>query len=170
MLAGEADQPFAFLYSATIAAETVLPRLPLRVIALPLLAGAVALALTVEAAVVLDLLRLLLSLLVPLVGVYLADFFVVRRRSYLSDALYDRRGAYRGINVYALPSLVLGFLLYQWIDPSGPEGWTGWIEGVLPNPAGVPPVIVTLTFSFTVYALLGRWRIEQAYYISHLRV
>lgn len=171
VLAGETDQPFAYTYSAAVTAETLLARIPLGLTSLPLLAGALAVALTVEVSAVLDLLGWLLSLLVPLVGVYLADFFVVRRRSYLSDALYDRRGAYRGINVYALPSLVLGFVLYQWLSPVGPKVWMEWVGESLPaGPSGVPPVLVTMAFSFASYAILGRWRIEQAYYISRLRV
>ena len=111
----------------------------------------------------------------PLLGVFLADFFIVRGRSYLSDSLFDPRGAYGRINIYALPSVILGFVLYQWIAPAGPEGWVEWVEQLIPGrspveAAGVPPVIITLVFSFALYALLGRWRIEEAYYMSKLRV
>jgi cytosine/uracil/thiamine/allantoin permease len=108
-------------------------------------------------------------------GVFLADFFFVRKLSYLSDSLYDVRGAYRGVNLYALPSLIFGFVIYQWIAPTGPGGWVDFVEQLIPGGspgevAGVPPVMITLMFSFSLYALLGRWRIEEAYYMSKLRV
>lgn len=174
VLAAEPDQPFAFLYSAAASVEQVLSRVALWIPGLLLTVVAVIVAIFVDANTLVDLLGLVLSALVPLLGVFLADFYVVRRRSYLSDALYKRRGVYKGVNFYALPSLILGFLLYQWIDPTGPSWWVDAVENLIPggspaSTAGVPPVIMTLVFAFSLYALLGRWRIKQAFYMSHLR-
>ena len=171
----EADQPFAFLYSASSSIQAVIARAPIWAGGIPLLALSAVLSLLVESALLTELLGLLLSILIPVLGVFLADFFFVRRRSYLSDSLYDIRGAYRGVNIWALPSLIIGFILYQWIAPVGPAPWVDFVEQLIPGSspaeaAGVPPVMITLMFSFSLYALLGRWRIEEAYYMSKLRV
>ncbi|MDR9450407.1 MAG: cytosine permease [Acidimicrobiia bacterium] len=175
LVGGEADQPFAFLYSAATSIQTLATRAPIWASGVVLLAGAAALSLLVDSLFWIDLIDLLLAVLVPVLGIFLADFFIVRRRSFLSDSLYDRRGAYRGVNWVALPSLVLGFVLYQWISPAGPAGWVEFVEQLIPgrspaDAAGVPPVMITLAFAFTSYALIGRWRIEEAFYMSKLRI
>lgn len=171
----EADQPFAFAYSASSSIQAVIARAPMWVGGLVIIAVSAVLSFIIDATLLIGLVGLVLSLLIPVLGVFLADFFVVRKRSYLSDSLYDIRGAYRGVNLYALPSLILGFVLYQWIDPLGPGPWVEFVEQLIPGRspaevAGVPPVMITLMFSFSLYALLGRWRIEEAYYMSKLRV
>lgn len=175
LVGGEADQPFAFLYSASTSIQALASRVPIWASGVALVTGAAVLSLLVDSVFLIDLISLLLGVLVPVLGIFLADFFIVRRRSFLSDSLYDRRGAYRGVNWYALPSLVLGFVLYQWISPAGPAGWVEFVEQLIPggspvDAAGVPPVMITLIFSFTSYALIGRWRIEEAFYMSKLRV
>ncbi|MGZ8784418.1 MAG: cytosine permease [Acidimicrobiia bacterium] len=175
LVGAEADQPFAFLYSASTAVQTLVSRAPVWISGVVLVVVSAILSLIVDAALWTDLIGLLLSILIPILGVFLADFFFVRKRSYLSDSLDDPRGAYRGINLYALPSLIIGFMLYQWIAPTGPGGWVDFVERLIPgaspaDAAGVPPVMITFMFSFSLYALLGRWRIEEAYYMSKLRV
>ena len=175
LFGAEADQPFAFVYSASNSIQAVITRVPMWVSGLVLIALSAGLSFITDATLLIGLVGLVFSLLVPVLGVFLADFFFVRRRSYLSDSLYDLRGAYRGVNLYALPSLILGFVLFQWIDPVGPSAWVEFVEQLIPGrspaaAAGVPPVMITLMFSFSVYALLGRWRIEEAYYLSKLRV
>jgi NCS1 family nucleobase:cation symporter-1 len=175
IVGAETDQPFAFVYSASNSIQTIAARAPIWATGAVLVAGSAALSLIVDSALWSELIGLLLSILIPVLGVFLADFFFVRRRSYLSDSLHDTRGAYRGVNWYAVPSLVLGFVLYQWIAPAGPGGWVEFVEQLIPggspaDTAGVPPVMITLAFSSSLYALLGRWRIEEAYYMSKLRI
>ena len=175
LMGAEADQPFAFLYSASVSIQSLVSRFPIWAAGVSLVTVSAVLSLLVEPAFWFDLINLLVAILVPVLGIFLADFFVVRRRSFLSDSLYDRRGAYRGVNWYALPSLILGFILYQWISPAGPSGWVEFVDQLIPGlapseAAGVPPVMITLAFSFASYALIGRWRIEEAFYMSKLRV
>jgi purine-cytosine permease-like protein len=175
VVGGEADQPFAFLYSASASIQTLIAKAPIWSSGFVLVALSALLSLTVDSSLWIDLIDFLVSILVPVLGVFLADFYLVRRRSYLSDSLHDRRGAYRGVNVYAWMSLILGFVLYQWLSPAGPAGWVDFVDQLIPGrpPAeavGVPPVMITLVFSFVSYALVGRWRIEEAFYMSKLRV
>ncbi len=174
VVAGEGDQPFAFLYSASSAVQSIAERFPTGVSRVLLVVLAAALSLFSDVTLWEDLIGLLLSILVPVLGVFLADFFFVRHRGYLSDSLYDRRGAYRGVNFYGLLSVLLGFVVFQWIAPAGPPDWVRFVEELIPGrspveAAGVPPVMITLAFSFAIYALIGRWRIEEAYYMSKLR-
>ena len=174
VVGGETDQPFAFLYSASASIQTVVTRVPIWASGAVLVGAAAALSLIVDPALWSDLIGLSLSILVPVLGVFLADFFIVRRQSYMSDSLYDAGGAYRGVNIHALPSLVLGFFIYQWIAPAGPSGWVEFVEQLIPGRSpvesvGIPPVMITLAFSFALYALIGRWRIEEDYYMSKLR-
>ena len=175
VLGGEADQPFAFLYSASASIQTLIAKAPIWSSGVVLVVASAVLSLTVDSAFWIELIDIIVSILVPVLGIFLADFFLVRRRGYLSDSLHDRRGAYRGVNVYAWMSLILGFVLYQWLSPAGPAGWVDFVDQLIPGrpPAeavGVPPVIFTLVFSFVSYSLVGRWRIEEAFYMSKLRL
>ena len=52
--------------------------------------------------------------------------------------------------------------------------WVEFVEQLIPGRSpvesvGIPPVMITLAFSFALYALIGRWRIEEDYYMSKLR-
>lgn len=173
LLTAELDQPLLFLF---IPAETLMSRGSARtwqwmvpgVVVAAILAG------FVDAPSLLGIVDFLVSVLTPIVGVFLADFFVVRRKGYLSGDLYDDRGVYRGVQVAALPSLVLGFLLYQVIHPVGASWWIDTVVRVIPvaplTQYGTPPVLTVLLFSMLLYIAVGSFTIRPEVVVSKLRI
>jgi len=58
------------------------------------------------------------AMFMPLFGVILTDYFIIRKRSLQTEELYKKGGAYwyfRGFNVIALLSWGVGFALYEYI-------------------------------------------------------
>jgi nucleobase:cation symporter-1, NCS1 family len=124
LVVDETDEVFANLYSAGVSLQNAAPRLPGRGLALAL--GALA---TLLAALVADLaeyesfLFLLGALFVPLFGVLAADYYVLARRRYDVAAMYRPDGRYRGVRWAAVAVWLLGFLVYNWINPGSVQAW-----------------------------------------------
>lgn len=175
-VASEGEQSFAFAYSGSSSVQSLVWRLPGRLLGLAVVAAGAALAVLVAEGTLTDYLDLLLAVIGSLAAVFLADMFMVRRGDYEIDGMYDRRGQYAGFNGYGLMSFAIGFLLTQWLHPTGPEGWVAAVQAVsfgeesLALSLGIPPTIVGMVFAFGTYALLGRWRIRQRVYVSKLRL
>src|SRR5712691_5057409 len=130
ILADETDEGFANIYSTAVSTQNLLSRIPQR--ALIVLFGAVGfvLAVLLRNADYEWFLLLIGSFFVPLLGVIAADYFVVRNGRYEADELFAR-GRYwyqGGVNVAALVAWLLGFLIYQWINP--PTALAGLVEGL----------------------------------------
>jgi NCS1 family nucleobase:cation symporter-1 len=168
LVVDETDEVFANLYSTGVSLQNALPRLPGRPLALGL--GVLA---TCLAALVGDLsqyesfLFLLGALFVPLFGVLAADYFVLARRRYDTTALYHPHGPYRGVRWPAVLVWLLGFLVYNWINPGTVAAWVTLLDRVfadllhLPFPlsARLPWLGASLpafTVSFLAMLTLGR--------------
>jgi NCS1 family nucleobase:cation symporter-1 len=124
LVVDEADEVFANLYSTVVSAQNAAPRLPGRPLALAL--GVLATGL---AALIGDLSRyesfllLLGALFVPLFGVLAADYFVLARGGYDVAAMYRPDGRYRGVRWPAMGVWLLGFLVYNLINPGAVGAW-----------------------------------------------
>lgn len=120
LLAGEADEAFADIYSGAVSLRNIWPEVSERVfiIAIAVVATALAGWLTMERYE--SFLFLLGSVFVPLFGVFIAHHFFrpVRR-----TAAYLAWGA--------------GFLLYHWIAPTGPGQWVDLVGSTVGTPLGV---------------------------------
>jgi nucleobase:cation symporter-1, NCS1 family len=174
LVVDEADEVFANLYSTGVSLQNALPRLPGRPLVLVL--GVLA---TCLAALVGDLSRyesflfLLGALFVPLFGVLAADYFVLARRRYDTTALYHTHGPYRGVRWPAVLVWLLGFLVYNWINPGTVQAWVALLDGLfadllhLPFPlsARLPWLgasIPAFAVSFLATLTLGRRRTSRA--------
>ncbi|MGH2724109.1 MAG: cytosine permease [Actinomycetota bacterium] len=170
LLVGETDEAFADIYSAAVSAQNVAPRLNQRAAVVAVAALGVA-----GAAWLFGLpggglqtyeffLFLIGSIFVPLFGVFVADYFVLRRRrTYEPDRLFDARGPYRytgGVHLRAGASWVLGFAVYHWIAPTPLAGWEDAMRTVfaewlhLPFPlfgGGVPASVISFVTAFVAY-------------------
>jgi nucleobase:cation symporter-1, NCS1 family len=139
LVVDEADEVFANLYSTGISLQNALPRLPGRPLVLVL--GVLA---TTLAALVADLARyesflfLLGALFVPLFGVLAADYFVLARRRYDTTAMYRADGPYRGVRWPAVLVWLLGFLVYNWINPGMVEAWVSLLDGLFTDLLHLP--------------------------------
>jgi len=116
----ELDQSFVDTYSTAISIQNIRPRWDRRVLALSLgtLATVFALALTISAYE--NFLVLLGAVFVPLLGVFVVDYFVVSRRSWdLSETARTRW--------LVLVPWIAGFVVYQLINPGYVVWWqTMW--------------------------------------------
>jgi NCS1 family nucleobase:cation symporter-1 len=174
LLVGETDEAFADIYSAAVSSQNMAPRLNQRLGVVAVTAIGVGLAAwlfrlpgggteTFE-----FFLFLIGSVFVPLFGVFLADYFVLRRRSpYRAAALFDPHGPYRylgGFNPAAIAAWVLGFAVYHWIAPTPLEGWSaaverffaGWLSLPFPLFGGeIPASVAAFVVAFLLYIPLG---------------
>jgi putative hydroxymethylpyrimidine transporter CytX len=120
LLAGEADEAFADIYSGAMSLKNIVPKVPERVLIIGIAVVATALAgwLTMERYE--SFLFLLGSVFIPLFGVFIAHhyFQAVRRTP-------------------AFIAWFLGFLLYHWIAPTGPANWLNLMDSTFGTPLGV---------------------------------
>jgi nucleobase:cation symporter-1, NCS1 family len=174
LVVDETDEVFANLYSTAVSLQNALPRLPGRRLILVL--GVLA---TCLAALVGDLSRyqsfllLLGALFVPLFGVLAADYFVLAHRRYDTTAMYRTDGPYRGVRWPAVLVWLLGFLVYNWINPGTVQAWVSLLDGLfadllhLPFPlsARLPWLgasIPAFAISFLAMLTVGRRRTNRA--------
>jgi NCS1 family nucleobase:cation symporter-1 len=128
LLAGETDEAFADIYSAAVSSQNLKEGIRQRGAVLAIAAAGVGLAvwLGLRPAVALGnyeyFLFLLGSVFVPLFGVFVADYFVVRR--------WRPRRVGPGVSGVAIAAWAVGFAVYQWSVPTGPAGWQGAVETV----------------------------------------
>jgi putative hydroxymethylpyrimidine transporter CytX len=136
LLVGETDEAFADMYSAAVSTQNLRERLGQRRAIVGVAAAGVALAVwlggrpdtalgTFE-----SFLFLLGSVFVPLFGVFLADYFVLRRRRFDEAALFGRNGGH-AFRTTALVAWFVGFVVYQWAVPTGPGPWKDAFDVVL---------------------------------------
>jgi NCS1 family nucleobase:cation symporter-1 len=138
LLAGETDEAFADIYSAAVSTQNLNERIPQRAAVVGVAVAGVALAAllglrpSIAFATYEAFLFLLGSVFVPLFGVFVAHYFVVRGRT-RSPGVEGARdsatgGEGRALDVRAFAAWLVGFLIYQWSVPTGPAVWTEAIE------------------------------------------
>jgi cytosine/uracil/thiamine/allantoin permease len=59
-----------------------------------------------------------------------ADYFVLARRRYDTTAMYRANGPDRGVRWPAMLVWLLGFLVYNWINPGTVQVWVSLLHGV----------------------------------------
>jgi nucleobase:cation symporter-1, NCS1 family len=119
LLVGESDNAFADIYSAAVSTQNVVPSFPQRVLIAAVGAVGFLLALSFSMDRYELFLLLIGSVFVPLAAVFMADYFVHHRGRYGEDAMFSPTG----VRVRALVPWAVGFLLYHWSAPTGPQGW-----------------------------------------------
>jgi nucleobase:cation symporter-1, NCS1 family len=131
LLVGETDEAFADIYSAAVSTQNIRTRIPHRAAVVGVAAAGAGLAVwlglrpTVALGRYESFLFLMGSVFVPLFGVFVADYFLLR------DKGVTRRGA-------AVGAWVIGFLVYQWCVPTGPVAWQEAVETLLHDWLGLP--------------------------------
>ncbi len=113
----EADEPFANVYSAAVSIQNLRPAVSQRLLVVVVSVTAAIGALFVDIVAYETFLFLLGSFFVPLFGVLAAD--------YLLGA-----GPPVAVRWSGLAGWAVGFVLYQWIQPTGPEWWTDLVADV----------------------------------------
>ena len=136
----ETDEPFANVYSASVSVQNVVPSVSQRLVIVVVSTVATGGALAIDLVRYEFFLFLLGSAFVPLFGVLAAD--------HLLGAAPAVAVRWSGILAW-----LVGFAAYQWLQPTGPEWWTGFVArapeaGSVAIGASVPSFLL----AFVVYA------------------
>ena len=130
LLVGETDEAFADIYSSAVSSQNLAPRVRQRGAIVAVAAAGVALAAWLGSRPDLAVgdyeyfLLLLGSVFVPLFGVFLADYFVLRNRNHDPDQLFEANGTLPRVRARALIPWAVGFLVYHWCVESQLKGWS----------------------------------------------
>jgi putative hydroxymethylpyrimidine transporter CytX len=142
LLVGETDEAFADIYSAAVSSQNLAPRTRQRPAIVGVGAAGVGLAAFLGGQPTLavgnyeSFLLLLGSVFVPLFGVFVADYFVLKRKGAAETTERDdlsKRSSTNGrrpvrIRTQAFVPWVLGFVVYQWSVPTPLAGWQDAME------------------------------------------
>ncbi len=136
-LAVETDEAFADIYSGAVSLQNVLPNVSQRglIAGIGVLGAVLAAWLTMERYE--SFLFLIGSVFVPLFGIFLADHFVNRRSRVEIPELYRGPGRYwfsGGFRGSMLIAWLVGFLVYQWFVPLGPDWWSTFVLSITGTP------------------------------------
>lgn len=161
LLFGETDEAFANIYSTAVSIQNLVPWLKQRVLALMVGAVAIAVAISIDLVQYENFLLLIGGVFVPVFGVFLTDYYLLRRRRYEVAQLYEHSGAYwytSGFGIVAIVVWVCGFFLYAfaaqppWLLEnldfvSWAPAWATHVGGTIPG----------LVFSSLAYWLAARY-------------
>jgi nucleobase:cation symporter-1, NCS1 family len=151
----ETDEAFANTYSAAVSLQNLLPNVPQRLLVVTATVVATVGALTIELRNYEAFLLLLGSFFVPLFGVLLADWLLAGRR-------YTSRDIFHGpaFRPELIAAWLVGFALYQWLHPTGPNAWVDLVEranaGELEIGATLPSFLAAFLLAAGLGALAGR--------------
>ncbi|HEX9076929.1 MAG TPA: putative hydroxymethylpyrimidine transporter CytX [Anaerolineae bacterium] len=159
LLADETHNAWADLYSTAVSLQNGFPKVKQRwlIVGIGVFCYLVAVALDITQYE--NFLFLIGAFFVPLFGVLMADYFIVRRRRYETQELYRAQGKYwyqGGISIVGLISWIVGILAYHVANPttlgSFVDVWPKLIpESFTAYGGSLPSFIV----AFALYAILG---------------
>ena len=146
LLVDEADNAFADVYSAAVSTQSIFRKLKQFYLIIGFTALSTVLAMTISIANYETFILLIGAVFVPLFGVVLSDYYIVKRRKYTESMMYGRGAATNGgalkIGLPAIIAWSLGVVLYYLLSSLSPIYIPNW-----------PPIGATIP-SFIVSALL----------------
>ncbi len=159
LLVDETDEAWADLYSAAVSLQNIFPHVRQRwfILGLGLLSFVIALLLDVTQYE--SFLLLIGSFFVPLFGVLIADYFVLRRSRYHAAELYRPTGEYwyqGGVHGRGVLAWLIGVLVFMMTNPSTlgaivPD-WPKLVPDVLTQWGGSIPSFIA---AFVIYLLMA---------------
>jgi nucleobase:cation symporter-1, NCS1 family len=152
----EIDEAFANIYSTAVSLQNALPQVPQRLLIALVAVVATVGALTIDLASYEPFLLLLGSFFVPLFGVLLADW-LVRGAGYTRGHVFEAPALRPGL----FASWLVGFALYQWLHPLGPEWWTDLLARTSPPETSIGSTLPSFAVAFVLAgaaSLLSRRR------------
>jgi putative hydroxymethylpyrimidine transporter CytX len=152
LVVDEADNAFADVYSASVSMQDIFSKISQR----PLIVGFSALSAILAMMVSIQeyevFLLLIGAIFVPLFGVVLTDYYVVRRQKYTEQMLYARHNGL-GIGVPAIIAWTLGVLLNYILSPLSPI--------YMPQLQGIGATIPSLAAASLIYLAITKVRLRQ---------
>jgi NCS1 family nucleobase:cation symporter-1 len=119
LIVDEADNAFADVYSAAVSTQDIFPKTGQKYLIAGFTALSAMLAMLVSVQQYEVFLLLIGSIFVPLFGVVLTDYYIVKRQKYTDQMLYARQNKL-GIGVPAIIAWTLGALLNYILSPLSP--------------------------------------------------
>lgn len=159
LLADETHNAWADLYSSAVSLQNAFPKVKQRWLIVGLGSLSIVIANVIDVTRYENFLFLIGSFFVPLFGILTADYFIVRRRTYITDELYRTQGAYwyaGGFNALGLIAWGIGTAVYHITNPTTLGAYLGeWqqmIPQILTSFGGSIPSFVS---AFIAYVILG---------------
>ena len=146
----EADEAFANVYSTAVSLQNVVPQVPQRLLILLASGTATLGALVIDLVQYETFLFLLGSAFVPLFGVLLADWLLAGRG-------YSPRDIFEGpaIRPELVIAWIVGFVLYQWLQPVGPSWWIDLVGHLNPATVAIGASLPSFAASFALTLVAG---------------
>jgi putative hydroxymethylpyrimidine transporter CytX len=119
LIVDEADNAFADVYSAAVSAQNILSKMNQKHLVVGLTGVSTVLAMVVSIQQYEVFLLLIGAVFVPLFGVVLTDYYVVKKRKYTDQMLYSRQNRL-GIGAPAVIAWALGALVNYLLSPLSP--------------------------------------------------
>jgi NCS1 family nucleobase:cation symporter-1 len=119
LIVDEADNAFADVYSASVSTQDIFAKISQKYLIVGFTALSAILAMVVSIEQYEVFLLLIGAIFVPLFGVVLTDYYIVKRQKYTEQMLYVRQNRL-GIGVPAIIAWILGALLNYILSPLSP--------------------------------------------------
>ncbi len=156
LLAGETDEGFANIYSTAVSIQNLVPKVSHAVLVCIVGALSIVVAASLDLLAYETFLLLIAGVFVPVFGILLSDYFVVRGRPYEPSDLYEQSGGWPawGFNPVGLAAWAAGFLIYvhaaqpPWLLEHA--DFVSWAPSWMTHVGGTIPAFV---FSFVAYWL-----------------
>jgi purine-cytosine permease-like protein len=145
LLMTETDEAFANAYSAAMSLQNAFPRAPQALLIVLVTGIATAGALVIEMGSYQGFLLLLGSVFVPLFAVLLADWLVAGAH-YTTADVFDSAPWRAGL----IAAWIAGFVLYQWLFPTGPAWWVDLVAELNPPDWSIGATVPSFLVSFGV--------------------
>ena len=151
ILVGETDEAFADLYSGAVTLQNIWPSASRRTLTIVIAAIATALAALLTMQLYESFLFLIGSVFIPLFGILAVELLGRRGRE-----VFDSEDFQQGVRVRALIPWFIGFAVYHWIAPTGPDWWLDVVDLVFGSPlserfswlgASVPSFVVAFVLA-----------------------
>jgi nucleobase:cation symporter-1, NCS1 family len=150
LLVTETDEAFANTYSAAVSLQNVVPRAPQALLIVLVTATSVIGALVIDFVTYQSFLLLLGSVFVPLFAVLLADWLAAGRH-YAEHDVFDAPAWRPGL----IAAWVAGFVLYQWLFPTGPAWWVDLVDNLNPPSWGIGATVPSFLVSFALASVVA---------------
>jgi nucleobase:cation symporter-1, NCS1 family len=147
LIVDEADNAFADIYSASVSMQDIFSKISQRHLIVGFTALSAVLAMVVSIQQYEVFLLLIGAIFVPLFGVVLTDYYVLRRQEYTEQMLYARHNKL-GIGVPAIIAWTLGALLNYILSPLSPI--------YMPQLPGIGATIPSIAAASLIYVAITR--------------
>ena len=147
LIVDEADNAFADVYSASVSMQNIFSKISQRPLVVGFTAISAVLAMVVSIQEYEVFLLLIGAIFVPLFGVVLTDYYILRRQKYTEQMLYKNQNRL-GIGVPAVIAWIFGTLLNYILSPLSPI--------YMPQLPGIGATIPSLAAASLIYIAITR--------------